>query len=325
MDCSAPRAPAGPDMLLDRASAPEPLPRVLIAFGGERAPVRALRDAFRFALALGAEPHVLRVVAPGSSAKLIPRHMAGRAQHEARRLIAAARHARVLCDRTLGERLPGPQVSALLGTFVEQVVLRAAEIQADLIAISPNRKQLVATVQCLARATNCAVLVPRRAGSFMRVLAATDLEEPSTPLLRRAAQLGRRLDASVVALHAVPADGSADAPSLVERLLMLEHATRRLGGRFESVVLRTGDPARDILEQSCHCNADIILVGTRRHAPGTAARVVRSAQRTVMVAPLTERGGSRCADGEPLVHAEWSGSAPRSSPRRPLAAPRSPA
>jgi nucleotide-binding universal stress UspA family protein len=158
----------------------------------------------------------------------------------------------------------------------------------------------------------------------MRVLAATDLEEPSTPLLRRAAQLGRRLDASVVALHAVPADGSADAPSLEERLLMLEHATRRLGGRFESVVLRTGDPARDILEQSRHCNADIILVGTRRHAPGTAARVVRSAQRTVMVAPLTERGGSKCADSEPLVHAEWSGAAPRSSPRRPLAAPRSP-
>jgi hypothetical protein len=139
MDRSAPRAPASPDKLLDRASAPEPMPRVLIAFGGERAPVSALRDALRFALALGAEPHVLRVVAPGSSAKLIPRHMAGRAQHEARRLIAAARHARVLCDRTLGERLPGPQVSALLGTFVEQVVLRAAEIQADLIAISPSR------------------------------------------------------------------------------------------------------------------------------------------------------------------------------------------
>jgi nucleotide-binding universal stress UspA family protein len=293
MDCSAPCSPASPDMLLERESEPERSPRVLIAFGGERAPVRALRDAFRFALALGAEPHVLRVVGPGLSAELTRRHMAARAQHEARRLRAAARHARVLCDRASGERLPGPQVSARLGTFVDQVALRAAEIQADLIAISPNRKQLAATVQCLARTTSCAVLVPRRAGSFMRLLAATDLEEPDTPLLRRAAQLGRHLDASVVALHGVPADGGANAPSLEERLLVLERATRHLGGQFESVVLRTRDPVREILEQSRHRNVDIIVVGTRRHAAGTAARVMRSAQQTVLVAPLSGPADSK--------------------------------
>jgi hypothetical protein len=48
--------------------------------------------------------------------------MAGRAQHEARRLIAGWL-ARVLCDRTLGARVPGPQVRARLGMVIEQVAL----------------------------------------------------------------------------------------------------------------------------------------------------------------------------------------------------------
>jgi nucleotide-binding universal stress UspA family protein len=225
--------------------------------------------------------------------------MAERARHEARRLIAATQHARVLCDRTLSERLPGAHLTARLGTFIEQVALRAAEIHADVIALSPNRKQLVATVQGLARSTSCAIFVPRRVGSFMKLLAATDLEEPSTPVLRRAAQLGRHLDATVVALHGVPNGCSGhERPLLERRLLMIEEAMRGFGGHFESVVLRTGDPAREILQQARRCNADIILVGSRRRAPGTAAQVVRSAQRSVLVAPLAERTGS-----EPLTPA----------------------
>lgn len=265
--------------------------RLLIALGGERAPVHAMRDAFRFALAVGAEPHVLRVVGAGSARELMPRHMPQRARQEDR-LIGAAQHARVLCDEALSEHLPDSRLTARLGPFIEQVMLRAAEVRADLIAISPNRKHLAATVQRLARAANCPILVPRKAGSFATLLAATDLKEPNTPLLRHAARLGRHLDATVVALHGVR-DGSSQSEqtSLAQPLLMLERALRRLGGRFESVVLRTGDPAREILLQARQCNADIILIGTRRHAPGTTARVVQSAQHSVLVAPLAERVG----------------------------------
>ena len=294
MDRSGPGTSIRSDTpLTPERDAPGHTPRLLIAFGGERAPVRALRDAFRFAVAIGAEPHVLRVVAPGVSSSLTPRDMIDRARHEARRLMAAARHARVLCDGTLGERLPGPQLAARLGTFVEQVALRAAEIRADVIAISPNRRPLVAMVQRLVWVTRRAVLVPRRAGTFSTLLAATDLQEPNTPLLRHAAELGRHLDASVVALHGVPVVSGADGASLECRLLLLERATRRLGGHFESVVLQTGDPGREIVEQARQRNADVILVGTRRHAPGTAARVVRSAHRSVLVAPLD--AGPGCA------------------------------
>jgi hypothetical protein len=94
MDRSGPCARASADMPPERERAPERTPRLLIAFGGERAPVRALCDAFHFALAIGAEPYVLRVVHPGAQSELAPRHMAERARHEARRLVAAARHAR---------------------------------------------------------------------------------------------------------------------------------------------------------------------------------------------------------------------------------------
>lgn len=300
MDRSAPFADCSADMPTrpEGAAAPRPRARLLIAFGGERAPSHALRDACSFALALGAEPHVLRVVAPSSRGELSPALMAVRAQHEARRLISASRHARVLCDRALAERLPGPQLVARLGTFVEQVALRAAELHSDFIAISPNRKRLAPTVQQLARACNRPILVPRRCGSFMTLLAATDLEEPDTPLLRRAAQLGRHLDAKVVALHAVPAaSNGAEQPSLERRLLVLDGAARSLGGQFESVVLRTGDPAQDILHQAQRLSADIIIVGTRPHATArvreTAARVMRGAQRSVLVTPLTDAGGER--------------------------------
>ncbi|HTV21283.1 MAG TPA: universal stress protein [Polyangiaceae bacterium] len=262
--------------------------RLLVGFGGERSPVHVLRDAFRFSLALGAEAHVLRVVRPGAASELTPRRMVERARHESRRLIAAARHARVLCDRNLSERLPGPQVAARLGTFTEQVALRASEIGADVIAVSPNRKQLVATVQRLARATNRAIFVPRKGGSFATLLAATDLEEPNTPLLERAAQLGAHLDATLVALHGVPS-GEASAPVLEQRLLQLEHATRRLGGHFESIVLRTGDPGQEIVRQARRRKADVVLVGTRLRAPGAAALVLENATCSVLVEPLTER------------------------------------
>jgi nucleotide-binding universal stress UspA family protein len=108
------------------------------------------------------------------------------------------------------------------------VAPRAAELQADFIAISPNRKRLAPTVQQLARACNRPILVPK--------------------------------------------------------------------------VLRTGDAAEDILHQAQRFNADIIIIGARPHATArareTAARVMRRAQRSVLVAPLTVRAG-----GERLIPA----------------------
>jgi hypothetical protein len=74
MDRGAPCAAATADMPLacDHEQVPERMPRLLIGFGGERAPAHPLRDAFRFGLALGAEPHVPRVVCPGLPSELMP-------------------------------------------------------------------------------------------------------------------------------------------------------------------------------------------------------------------------------------------------------------
>jgi nucleotide-binding universal stress UspA family protein len=274
--------------------------RVLLALGAERTRTRLLQEAADFSLALGAELHVMRVVAHASIDASSSDGGTARAGREGQRLIAAAHHPRALCDRILNNPLPGERFSVRMGTFVDQVALRASEVGADLIAVSPHRRSLEATVQRLAQQADCPILVPRNCRTFATLLAATDLEEPNTPLLRRAARLGRDLDATVVALHGVLEGASRNpvAPSLEQSLLMLESATRSLGGRFESVVLRASDLARKILDQARQRNADIIVVGVRplrdpkRH-PSTAAQVMRRSRRSVLVAPLAAHGNAR--------------------------------
>jgi nucleotide-binding universal stress UspA family protein len=257
-------------------------------------PARLVREAGSFSLALGAELHVLRILRPPSSDSSAWRESAARA----RRLCATIRHARALCDAWSTES----GLCVRVGDFVEEVARRASELGADVIAVSPSRKRLEATVRELAQQTGCAILVPRNCRTFSTLLAATDLEEPNTPLLRVAAELGRGLDATVVALHGVldEAHRKPSAPSLEQSLLMLERATRNIGGRFESVVSRAREPARGILEHARRRNVDIIVVGARprgssRSSPGTAWRVVRRARRSVLVAPLDASDGAQRA------------------------------
>jgi hypothetical protein len=75
MDTSASDAaidPATPRRVASRKAG-----RVLLALGNERAPIRSLREAHRFAEALGAELHVIRVV-PATSQPVSPPSMAWR-------------------------------------------------------------------------------------------------------------------------------------------------------------------------------------------------------------------------------------------------------
>jgi nucleotide-binding universal stress UspA family protein len=290
MDHTAPSDAASHTPLSNARAAP----RVLIAFGAERTPARLLREAGGFSLALGAELHVLRVIRqPGPDA---PAWRDGAAR--ARRLCATIRHACALCEAWS----PESRLCVRVGDFVAQVAQHASELGADFIALSPSRKQLEATVRELAQQTGCAILVPRNCRTFSTLLAATDLEEPNTPLLRMAAELGRGLDATVVALHGVldEAHRKPNAPSLEQSLLLLERATRSIGGRFESIVSRAREPARGILEQARRRNVDIIVVGARprgssHSSPGTAWRVVRRARRSVLVAPIGAPDGAQQA------------------------------
>lgn len=264
--------------------------RVLLALGGERSAARALIDADAFARALGAELHVVRVVSNvGRAAPEEPLSIA-RAIRESQCAVAAGRHTRGLCDRILLERLPSRSICVRLGAFVSQVAQRAAELDADIIAIVPHRRQLGAVATHLALETGCGVLVARGRGSFATLLAATDLEDDQTPVLRRAARLGQELDAAVVALHGVVDEPSSSGCSvaLERRREALERAALAIGSSIRPLVLRAKDSAQCILDGAKTNSADIIIVGTRaRSAAGaTAAHVVRRARRSVLVAPI---------------------------------------
>jgi nucleotide-binding universal stress UspA family protein len=270
---------------------PQRVERLLLALGTERVPIHTLRETQRFAAAIGAELHVIRVVPaigrPGSSSL----DCVARALREAQRVILAARQTRKLCDRILGERLPVEQLSVRLGEFVDQVALRAAELDASTVAVAPSHQRLGAAVIRLTRRCSCAVLVPRGHSAFLTLVAATDLRDANGTVLRTAAQIAAALDAKSIAVHSlVEVYGAASEAELESRRRSLARVTQDIDERFEAVVVRTLDAARGILDEARESDADLIVVGVRReHHPtsstGTAARVIRDARRSVLVAP----------------------------------------
>ena len=279
--------PAAPRRVASRKAG-----RVLLALGNERAPIRALREAQRFAEALGAELHVLRVVPAAGHPVSPPLNGVARALREAQRVIAAARHTRKLCDRVLSARVPLKQLSVRLGAFIDQVELRAAELGATIIAVAPSHQHVATAVLRLARQSGCAVLVPRGHSSFVTLVAATDLLDADTPVLRHAAQLATTLEATSVAVHSVvDTVGMAPPTDLEDRRRVLERATRKLEGRFESVVVVAPDAVQGIFDQARARNADLIVVGVRPErrltsAPSTTAGVIKGARHSVLVVPF---------------------------------------
>jgi nucleotide-binding universal stress UspA family protein len=272
------------------ASKPRKAGRVLLALGTERAPIRALREAHRFAQALGAELHVIRVVPTTARLSAPSLNCVARALREAQRVIAAARHTRKLCDRVLSERLPIKQLCIRLGVFVDQVALRAAELGATTIAVAPSHQRLGSAAMRLARETGCAVLIPRGHSSFLTVVAATDLRDANAPVLRKAAHLANTLGAASIAVHSM-VDTAGAFPPVEDRRASLERATRDIDGRCEPIIVRALDAAQGVLEQARANHADLIVVGVRpasRCAPAssTTARVIKAARQSVLIAPL---------------------------------------
>jgi nucleotide-binding universal stress UspA family protein len=266
--------------------------RVLFALAAARTVPRALQEADAFAQRLGAELHLLRVVPHVDTKAPSPPRNLVQAVREAQRVLSAARHTRKLCDRMLHHELPSLRICVRLGTFVEQVAQRASELDAPLIVVPPGTMRLAQTVTELARRTDCPVLVPKGRASFMTLLAATDLEDPRTPVLQRAAEIGRELGAAVVALHSWrdSASGRGSPATLEQCRERLERAAGGFDARFEPIVQRALDPVQSILDQARAHDAGIIVVGTRPRPGGSlgsaAVQLVRRARRSVLVAPV---------------------------------------
>lgn len=266
--------------------------RVLFALDAARTVTRALQEADAFAQRLGAELHLVRVVPHFDTEAPSPPRNLIQAVREAQRVLLAARGTRKLCDRMLHQNLPSSRICVRLGTFVEQVAQRASELDAPLIVVPPGTFHLAQTVTELARRTDCPVLVPRGCASFMTLLAATDLEDPRTPVLQKAAEIGRELGAAVVALHSWRDStiGQGSPATLEQCQERLARAAGRFDGPFEPIVQHAVDPVQGILEQAQAHDAGIIIVGTRprpgRSLASAAAQLIGRARRSVLVAPV---------------------------------------
>jgi len=136
-----------------------------------------------------------------------------------------------------------------------------------------------------------------------RILVGTDFSPESELALELAADLARRLDAEIVLLHVDELPEAAPLPVTAvarrERARVeLDRSRQTLEGSDVrvQVLLRPGDPAREILRVAASHAAGVIVVGT--HGASAAAalllgsvadRVVRYASLPVLVVPHPSR------------------------------------
>jgi nucleotide-binding universal stress UspA family protein len=290
--------------------------RILLALSEREFPAAALLRAAALARLLGAELHAVRVMPRPARRIRIFRPTAARALSALQSKLMISRATRRWLAG-LGEPLPAGRFKLCDGAFVEQVAARAAQLSASLIVISPDAAGRGPRVTALARLGTRAVLVARERSRASIIMAATDLRLPGYPVLRNAEKLGRRLEASLIALHNVspqrpyvsPLAGgpvvlpASEADQDARRLRLLE-ATRDFTLDPEPVLTHERDAVDAILAVASQRDVDMIVVGSRPRpllrrlfSGGVAARVVRRAGRSVLVVPLhaAEPAGRRAS------------------------------
>jgi len=141
--------------------------------------------------------------------------------------------------------------------------------------------------------------------AYATVLVATDLSDPSTAALRRAAELaeitGGKLVVTYVVEDRLPPIIEAHTPEIRELLerhrdtaarALEVHVAKHLPGRAAETSIREGIVHEEIVRAAIECDADVIVVGMHGHgflvhalAGGTAERVLHRAPCPVLVVP----------------------------------------
>jgi nucleotide-binding universal stress UspA family protein len=198
---------------------------------------------------------------------------------------------------------PAPEVFIELGSDYEQILRRAEEWQAELIAVGTHGRKglkrllLGSVADQIVRAAHCRVLVtrPEREGA---VLAATDLTDPALPAIETAAAEAARRGRKLVVMHAMeaPSEGSA-ALGLLGALPALETpevrgarralasqiintALSRRGAKGE-IVIAEEDALKETLRLAESLPAELIVVGT--HGRTGLSRIVLGSMATQII------------------------------------------
>jgi nucleotide-binding universal stress UspA family protein len=298
------RSASGDAPRTSRFGAKPPEGRLLLALTEAEAPMASLDWAVALAREFQIDLHVLRVLSEQAEPVLSPAGDWIDVTRDIQRILVATRETRAWCDELLPDAVSAERVCVRLGEFEAEVARRAEEVAPDMIVLSPGSQRLGDMVTTLARATQLPVLVARVQKSRCTLLAATDLEDDSYPVLRKAAALGNHLNASVVAFHNV---GMARAQLVSRRSALsgqnlwldiqkerLELAADHLLQDGEVFVAQEPDPASAIVSRARAVHADTIIVGTRPRSwadslarKSVAAEVVEQTDRSVIVVPLS--------------------------------------
>lgn len=277
--------------------------RVLFAFAEGMRAARSLQRTMALARMLDSELHAVCVTPAGPG--LVARAMAPLAHGEG--ALAGSRSEREWLAEVLGDERAADALRTRTGEFVEQVAEHARELGASLIVIPPDASSGEA-VTALAHAAQVPVLVAREPTLGDAIVAATDLEDCSYPVLVTAIQLSRRLGAPLVALHNLrpisvlnAVDLVLSSPTRSVRTFAdlqqgrLEQAVRILPGHAVPRLADEADPVEAILREADRADVDLIAVGTRPHRwlgrlwrRRVPVRVIDRARCSVLVVPIEE-------------------------------------
>jgi nucleotide-binding universal stress UspA family protein len=277
---------------------------VLYATAREQPEPDSLWRAQALADRVGLELHMLRVLPEGPRLQnLLGALDAVGSARQVREFLSAARTASAFCATTLGERFEEDHLVLAVGNFIDAVSLHAQELAANVIVV-PGGEQSGSTVTALARAARLPVLVVRRALQHQTVIAATDLADQGSTVLRHAGALAHRLQAAVVAVHSVAPRLRAPFRSRSGDDVVLDAHRSKLTALAKRlhvdalVVASVQDPVEAILSEARARGADTVVVGTHARSrferlirKSVAAQIVNRARRSVLVTPLGVHDG----------------------------------
>lgn len=280
-------------------------PRVLLVLRGQDRPTQSLLYAVAVARSYDARLHVLAVV-PGATG--LGNWLRDDVTIGRRAAVQTRDTRKALCSwlaEILDTRRAIEHAAVCYGDFVAQSAVYAATIEAKLILVPGDDRMPGGDITSLSKAAATPVLVARGTQGPAKILAATDLLSPSYPVLTHAADLGRRVNGTVVAIHNVTPEPIAGAevalkgyslslqnPQIV-RAERLAEVARSIPSVTHTVVRSEHSPAHAVVNEARARAADLVVVGTRWRAGlervwhgSVSDMIVKNASCSVLVLPL---------------------------------------
>jgi nucleotide-binding universal stress UspA family protein len=279
-------------------------PRVLFAFEERTRTSRSLQRAAVLARAFDSELHAMFVSPLGAYGE------AGDLECSGDRVKSADRGADRVRAWLAAQLGPGGEPAALCtyhGDFTEQVAAHVDAIDASMVII-PSLRVSGEEVSALAHAARVPVLVVRDRAAGDTIVAATDLEDASYPVLRAATHLSRKLGVPLIALHnlspirvlnamdMVLSEPYGPAHTLLElERMLLRRAVRDLSSSATPLVAEEVDPVEAILREARGGGVDLVAVGARPETwwgrwlrRSVTVQIVERAPCSVLVVPIRD-------------------------------------